>query len=199
MGLASFSVAGLHSLQQPTIAELVSRADSQSLDIPRIREVVEGVPLTELVQASTLILDGTLQPIQSYVSQDGRWIYTDYAVDTHQVMLDRKPAVSKTPGSRGIVMKVFGGTLVLNGITVRVSDDNIDYWAPGTRAILFLKESSDLGKYELVWDFVGVFEVTAAGIVPRVKPSTLFKTERGMSRPAFIAEVQRHIEDPLHR
>jgi hypothetical protein len=184
--------------QELTIPELVARGAGNPIYIPRIREI-NYVPidelLTQLLDGSSLIVEGTLKPVRSYLSVDKRWIYTDYALDARQVLFNRHPSVSSVPGvQQGIIIRVFGGTLTVDGVTVTVVDENMAYCKPGAQVVLFLKPSTaQPGSYELAGDFIGAFGITPSGVEPLVRPADLLKEVRGMSRNGFVDRVRQEI------
>jgi hypothetical protein len=184
--------------QQLTVHELLERAETNPIVISQKREITE-IPadqlFRELVEGSSLIVEGTLKPIGSDISPNNLYILTYHAVDARQILFNRYPSVRPLPGvERGIVLIVFGGSLTFQGVTVTAVDENIAYWKPGADIVLFLKPSATrVGAYDLAMDFIGVFGVTPDGIEPFVKPAELVPGIRGMSRDAFVGRVRQEI------
>ena len=118
----------------------------------RVR-IDEVVPLTlgEMVRRSELILEGILRVRRAYLSNDQRWMYTEYEVVPSTVFANRRNASTQRPGlPESIILKQSGGRMVVNGLEVIAEEHQFRLLPTGEPMFLFLTDKDRDGYYEVV-------------------------------------------------
>jgi hypothetical protein len=146
-------------------------------------------PFEELVGSSDLVLQASVAPLRTYLSDDQYDVFTDFLVTPLTVLLQRTPDTSAVPGdARSIVVRQYGGRMVLDGVQITaVNRDAVPFDTTPT-VVLFLKRAQT-GGYELVHERLGVFRVRDGQLEP---PTTAgdYSRFRGMSIGQLDAEIR---------
>jgi hypothetical protein len=125
---------------------------------------IDPVPITQLAAEADLIVYGKLARPKSYLSDDKRDIYTDFALTPHQIVADRALATTrKSPGAlRPITVTILGGELMVDGIPVRYDDMSRIKGNENASVLVFLRKTGDVSRFELCGDTAGLFEVDSS-------------------------------------
>ncbi len=171
-----------------TIPERVGRGENP-VYLSINRELVDA-PLVTLVAAATTIVEGTLTKTQTYLSDDKRFVYTDYVINPSLLVFQQKAKSSTTPGAQPMILKVWGGKLNFGGVEVVAVDENRHELKSNVPLILLLApHDTDPSKFRLVGEVSGAFESTGGTIQPLVKGEWMLKAERGSSKHEFMKRL----------
>lgn len=187
--LLRIAAAGADQLTIPQVVKL--RAPEPVL-LTRIRELVP-VTFEETIENADLVVHGTVAPMRTYLSDDQKELYTDYAITPLRVVFQRHVVGSQVPGvAQPIVVKRWGGRMVIDGVQVTVEDMNLASFENGAELVLILRSSED-GKYRIAKEIAGVLGVRGGLISPTIR--SVLKSEQlmGMTVAQFEAEVVRRL------
>ena len=148
--------------QRPTIPEAIAAGSVGS-----VATAPSGPPPTvdALLQATDIIVVGTIGEPVSYLSSDQRDVYTDYPILNSIVLFDAAPSRQTTDQSaRAIVVTQVGGTVTVNGAQFTHTETALAPLQSGRRALFLLHR--DLDKYFIAGKYYGVFDVTSAAFKP---------------------------------
>ncbi len=131
------------------------------------------------------VLVGVVKTCSSALTEDEDFLFSDCETTVEQVLKDNAVAPLKVAGE--IVVTRAGGTLVVNGRTVRARDVAFNPFHPGGRYILFLKYIPATGAYWARND--RGFELLEKGVDALAFAGWVdMKTRQDPA--AFVAEVQ---------
>ncbi len=122
----------------------------------------EAKTLEQLANEAVAVAQATLSRISSYLDPAGDRVLTDYLITAPTVITGRLPdSVQRVPGpGTSSILTVYGGEVVLDGVTVRCVDTNRAAINDGGQYLLFLRPSRrpGPGRYEIYYG--GIFEVS---------------------------------------
>ena len=146
----------------------------------------------DIVAKADLIVQGRVAPAKTYLSDDKMHLYTDYVVTAARVLLQRTGLSVQRPGMQtDVVIKQFGGTMVLEGVQISEQDDNMPPLPVGADLLLILQYNKAESKYELPGEVAGAFSVAAGRIAPLIRASRTYERFHGMGTAQFDSEVRR--------
>jgi hypothetical protein len=158
--LCLVSPAAAMACQMATLPELVARGGTEPVVRNIVREFVP-VPVSELSRQADLVIDGDVQAIRTYLSNDECYVLTDYLL-TPRAMVAGMALQSTQPGPRPLVVTLVGGATTIDGVQVVVRDEQLPLIPSGSRVMLFLQPSArDKDKFELVGAVSGAFALSA--------------------------------------
>lgn len=102
--------------------------------------------LTAMACESDAAVVGTTNTGVSHLTSDERFLYTDWAFTVEEVLKDNVKA-SIAPGST-ITVAQPGGTMTIDGRTVRAIEENFRYFEKDGRYLLFLQYLPESNAYE---------------------------------------------------
>ena len=174
--------------QSLTIPELVERTRPEPVYKSRIRELLPP-SFDTLVRDADLVVHGRANPVRTYLSPDQQTVYTDYEIAPMSVILHRgdPPTVAK-PGVMPIVVTMWGGKIVVNGVHVIVQDLNVRPLEPGDEVVLFLEKAATPDRYRIVGEIGGLFGVVDQRVQSLLGPG-FYKDVDGRS----IADLARTV------
>ena len=127
--------------------------------------------IEELTTESDVVLEGRLSGAQSYLAPSEDRILTDFRILQPKLIAGHLMEPSKpVPGeSIPLILTVYGGEVVVEGVTVRGTDNNRQAIKDGGRYLLFLKASRSgaAGKYEIYYG--AAFEIVNNDVKPLLK------------------------------
>ena len=181
-----------------TLPELVRRFAPQPVYQSRALELVLQ-PIDQVLPSAQLIVHGKVETASTYLSDDQRDLFTDYVIRPLRVIRPVAPSTSLKPGApdglRELVVKQWGGTMVIDGVQVTQVDSHLKMFEPGEEVVLLLAYRNADKKYVLPDPASGAFRVTPAkGMQPILKDAAQhgeFAQVRGQSVAQFEALVQR--------
>ena len=143
---------------------------------PAVSTTVVKMELEEIVKVSHLIVDGTVESVESRWDEPKRLIYTYVRV----VIDDRL----KGDTVRSVNIKLLGGTVG----AINVDVPGMPHFRVGAWAILFLKRQQDNAMFDIVGLNQGRYEVTNEGFaVSNISGVDLLDPRTGqMTRPLFV-------------
>ena len=161
--LAGVAFVAVPSGQRLTIPEAVRRMAPGPYVTSRIREL-SPLPFGDMVHRSDMIVQGTLKNPRVYLSADQTALYTDYDLLPIRVIADRGTnSGSRVPGPpRPIVVRQWGGETTIEGVKVKIYDENLAPLPIDTQLLLFLVYDRDAGEYDLFDGIVGAFSLSGS-------------------------------------
>ena len=175
-----------------TIPEGVARYDGPpGGPMYRVR-VDEVIPLTlgEMVRRSELILEGMLRVRRAYLSDDQRWIYTEFEVAPTLVLANRRNAPTQHPGPpEPVILKQSGGRMVLNGLEVIAEEHQFRLLPTGEPIFLFLTDKNGDGSFEVV-DGSGAVAIRDSQVKPWLKTAPALNIP---DRASLIGQIKREL------
>jgi hypothetical protein len=138
--------------QGPTLCEPVTPGGE------RVASVVGGIgsgwpdaPFKTVAGGTDLVIEGTVVKHHSYLTPDGREIFTDYEFSVTEVIFQRQPQSSDRPGMpRAFVFKTRGGTIMCSGIPITWTEEGNGRRVTlkdGDHVIIFGKDDPADGKW----------------------------------------------------
>jgi hypothetical protein len=121
----------------------------QSVDVHEDGWVAPTQPtldvLADLACASDAVLSGHVRSVQSFPTEDGRFLFSEYAVEALRVFRSMSRA-----GTRGTVLTVIrlGGEMTIDGRPVTATISSFPALSTNRRYLLFLKYHSDTDTFE---------------------------------------------------
>ena len=146
-----FAIATCLGVSSPVASqELLELARAQAIRRPGRPVEIPAAPahnppktLDQLTNEAVAVVQVTLSRINSYVGSRGDRVLTDYLITTPMVIAGELPAPTQRvprPGTSPI-LTVYGGEVVLEGVTVRCTDNNRDAIKDGAQYLIFLRPS----------------------------------------------------------
>ena len=153
----------------------------------------EPKTIAELTREAEVVVQATLVQARSYVTPDADRVLTDYSIVTPTVLAGR--ALTVTPSAPGIapaaVLTVYGGEVVLEGVTVRGHDTNREPITNGGQYLLFLmpSRSGQTGQYEIYYG--GIFEIAGGNARALIRDrGRVFKDAANAPLPSLLDQIR---------
>jgi hypothetical protein len=178
----ALAVASNGLAQSLTLRELARLNTPQPVHAERTRDAVI-VPLADVVKSADLIVYGTVTASATYLSAGEHELYTDYTLSPIRVLADARPRTIQT-----LIVKRWGGHIVLDGVDVYVEDRNLRPFVDGETLILFLQQGEE-SKYRIVGEVSGAVSVSDGRVVE--KPESMLKVDDAAN--LTVAEFEAHI------
>lgn len=157
----------------------------------RVR-IDEVIPLTlgEMVRRSELILEGTLRVRKTHLSDDQRWIYTEYEVVPSMMFANHRAGAAHRPAMpEPVLLKQSGGRMVVNGLQVIAEEHQFRLLPTNERVFLFLTDKDQDGYYEVV-DGTGAVVIRDSQVKPWLKTAPALNIP---DRASLIREINREL------
>ncbi|HXG57334.1 MAG TPA: hypothetical protein VNJ03_18280 [Vicinamibacterales bacterium] len=149
------------------------------------------IPIQEVVAAGEVVVEGTVHPIRTYLSDDGCQVLTDYAVHVLQVAYGTLPPEAKPGLASPLTITTYGGQMTINGIKVVARLDQLPPFTPAQHLLLILsRKAADPRSYELAKGVYGAFSVEN-GRVKHLLQSAGSARFDDMDKTALIAKFKR--------
>lgn len=172
------------------IPDLIAQLRPHPVERYFTRELIP-LPFEELVSKATLVVEGTVRPIKTALTEDQCYLYTDYEVSPRAILFGKTPA-TKTPGPQPLVVRLIGGQTMIDGVKVIVRDEQLPPLDPGQHVMLFLTTTEKTNIYEPVGGILGAFKLTAAGhIESLVREKGIYEDVAALPKSALANEVKR--------
>ena len=172
--------------QSMTIPQAVERSRPGPYVTARVAELA-AVSFESAVRDADLIALGTLAKPTVYLSPDQRTLYSDYSIALESVIASRTKFDPKKP----VTVRVWGGETVINGVPVRIYDENYQPIPTDRSVLVFLRHNSAIAKYELL-DRGYLFELDAGKLKALIKvPEVLDPILINADVDDLIAEIHR--------
>jgi len=176
----------------PEAVRLQRKNDDGPYIKSRIREVAP-ISFEDAVAQADLIVHGSLRKIASYLSSDLRTLYTDYEGLPIEIISSRSVQAASKPGvARPFVLRQWGGETTIEGVPVRIFDENFPPLPVGQPMLLLLSRERSTGKYEIAGAIAGAFALDAEGKLRHLaKPAVAYYgAYDGMELARAIAQVR---------
>ena len=188
--LGAIIVVTVCSAQEMTLREMAARASG-----PIIKAIGTEEPsrsMESLAADASLIAQGTVRPLKTYLSEDATLIYTDFEFTRQTVIAGGRGAPQMTPGpAEPLIVRQVGGKTEIGGIQVTVVDEHLNLLPSGEPLVLFLEKLEKEAKYRIAGEHWGAFVVKSGLVVPLVKPADTYRSYAGMRLAQFSQEVTR--------
>jgi hypothetical protein len=161
-------LAGSARAQIATIPELLARAGTslktgQNLPsgyVPTVDQVLGG---------ADVIAKGVVGSPHTYLSEDEREIFTDYALLNPAIVYQSAAVAADIPVLPKVTITLLGGTYKQNGLTFTSSHATLPALEPGIKGLFILRR---VGKqYRIAGPYVGAFRIVDRRIFPLSKTS----------------------------
>jgi hypothetical protein len=138
----------------------------QSVDVHEDGWVAPTQPtldvLADLACASDAVLSGHVRSVQSFPTEDGRFLFSEYAVEALRVF--RSMSRAGTPGTVLTVIRL-GGEMTIDGRPVTATISSFPALSTNRRYLLFLKYHSDTDTFETASP-AGTLEIRGQQLIP---------------------------------
>ena len=164
--------------QAQTLAERVAK--QQASIAVTVNVEMEGQTLEGMLKVTDVIVRGRMKQATSYLTEDGRDIYTVYELADPQTLFSK----DGQPVPASISFMQGGGRVRIGVFTASISYDSVPEIREGTELILLLHQTR--GKY---WSVAGggVFAVDNGTVLPLSPFEGPHKKYAGMSGDEFVA------------
>ena len=144
--------------------------------------------LAERVRLADLIVEGIVRTRTSYLTPDGRNIFTDYDVVIRRALFQREMLPSSKPGvAAPVIFKSEGGEIIVEGfrlaVDVRANDARVTL-AEGNHVYLLARRDPVDGKWRV--GPLDVFNVVNGAIVP---PDTFSDVPKSLPADTFVQRM----------
>jgi hypothetical protein len=191
--LAHAALIGLASLpliaqsEQPTLREMAIAVGNGSAG-GTIGSCGPTTFLADVVKRADLIVEGIVRTRASYLTDEGRDIFTDYDLSILRVLFQREMLVSSQPGvALPVIFKSHGGQVIVDGLRlfINVETNNARVTlTEGDHVYLFAVRDRDDGKW-LVRPY-DVFKVVNGAVAP---PDTFSDVPRSVPIDLFVQRI----------
>lgn len=147
------------------------------------------VSMEQLVDEADLIVVGTVGDTTSYVSPDGKDVYTDLVLENVNFVYPASAGVTSRPGLvPKVVVTQLGGVVTISGHQVRSTHADLLPLQSGTRALFLLVRSED--RLFIARRYLGVFAPQANDVRPLATVEWFAEQYRGKVWEDFVREVE---------
>jgi hypothetical protein len=173
MLVAISGLSGIAAAQN--LRELAREQAIRNPGVPLVRPAPPGdywpKAVEELAREADIVLQAKLTRINSYLSSTEDRVLTDYSILGPDVIAGRlRLPPMQIPGKTvPLIVSVYGGEVVVEGVPIRVTDQNFEAIKDGRQYLLFLKQSrrAEPGRYEIYYG--GIFEISQEEVKPLLK------------------------------
>lgn len=200
-----FTVLGV---SRPAVGqELLEIARAHAIRYPGLPVQIPSPPghyepktLDQLTNEAVSVVQATLSRIGSYVGGSrGDRVLTDYLIAAPIVIAGQLPVSVQRAPSPGIapILTVYGGEVVIEGVTVRCTDINRAAIKDGAQYLVFLRPSrgpSKAGESRYEIHYGGIFEVLADEVKGLLKNADAVFADFLKDRPHpkdLVARIQK--------
>jgi hypothetical protein len=196
LAAASTVVASLEAGAQP----LNELAKAHSRKYPGTPLLQVGPPgdylsktIEELTREAEVVIHARLVRLKSYVGADGERVLSDYAIRDNVMLAARTAdAAAVVQGaSQTLIVTLFGGELMIEGVEVRSSDANLAAIADGGEYLLFLMKArrAGPGRYEPYYG--AVFSIEQGKLKPLLRDGNrVFKDAYEAALPEVVSQIE---------
>lgn len=160
----------------------------QPLVLSTTLELLE-VSWEELLAAGDVVVEGTVRPLRSYLSEDGCEIMTDYALTPRQAHRGQLPPATKPGELQALIVTTLGGEMVVSGVTVRYRFHQLAPFRDGQNVMLVLSRRAE-GGYALAKGPYGAFELVNGRVKHLLRDTGRARFE-DVDKTAFVDKVRR--------
>jgi hypothetical protein len=183
------TVAALHGAQQ-TLREQTRFGPVER----HIMTEYDPVTLDQVAARAETILVGTVASGRTFVSPDGKQLFTDYDIT---VELSVKQTVGRGI-SRGdtLVVRRVGGVTQIDGVNVVAIENDFPQFKPGERYVLFVRSVPGSSYYTMVHGPEGAFLVSDGSVRQVSEEFGSWNKDRGVQTPLtpFVDEIRAILE-----
>ena len=179
--------------QRPTIPQLIEKSRPAAPRFTgRIREVAPR-PFEDAVATSDLITVASLRRLDAYLSPDQTELYTDFEIIPVNTIAARALPGPAKPGAQRMILRQWGGTATLNGVTVEIKDEEFPQLPTGVPLLLMLTYNNEAQKYEVFDAIAGAFELRGGRKLKHLATTPLAAYQRfdGVDIEVAVGEIRR--------
>lgn len=181
-------IGDLRSISASSKGEVeVLNGTGQKIFFPNAAPKQLSVFVADITNAADLIIIGRVDDRDSFLTEEGTFVFTDYSLSVEQIIKsDSKAALE--PSSKITVTRP-GGTLQLNGRKITASDESLAPLEKGKRYLLFLNLIPITGAYK-AFDSHSAFRLNGARTEKLTKDQLPVELEQGTDLSVVLALVQ---------
>lgn len=172
-----------------TIPELIKLRRPAPVELYRTAEIL-AMPFAEIVKDSDLIVEGHVRPLKTWLSDDGCYLSSEFEIVAPVVLSGELPPPSRPGPQAPLLVRQYGGTLMIDGVKVVVQDQQLPPFPAGQHVVLLLSRAVD-GAYEITHGGFGAFVAQADGIRPVLGDKGIYDEMRNLTKAEFIDRVKR--------
>ena len=120
-------------------------------------------------------------------------MYTDYVVAPTRVFLQGRSPVGQRPGPNPLIVKQWGGRMIIEGTQVIVEDSTLPLLPTDVPIVLFVVFDDKDQCYHVYNDSAGAMAVHGTKVKPLHKPPAGLERFVGMGYANFVGELSREL------
>jgi hypothetical protein len=149
--------------------------------------------IEELTREAEVVIHARLVRLKSYVGADGERVLSEFAIRDNLLLAARTAdaAAAVQGASQTLIVTLFGGELMIEGVEVRSSSANLAAIADGGEYLLFLKKarSPGPGRYEPYYG--AVFSIEQGKLKPLLRDGNrVFKDTYEAALPEVVSQIE---------
>jgi len=193
--IIGFVVASAGKAPAQTIPDIARTSPTKPI-VRGLLVDIRTAPLETLAEEATLVVVGRLHQDRSYLTPNEMDILTDYRIQPDRILAGTLPVTRNAPSpSATPTLTMYGGTVVIEGVSVATVDYSIELPLSGGSYLMFLRPfGKDIGRYQLVRG--GLFEFQAGrmrALLKRAETSTPYKELTDLPVSIAVEEIARRV------
>ncbi|MBV8857127.1 MAG: hypothetical protein JOZ02_09375 [Acidobacteria bacterium] len=149
----------------------------------------KAAPLEAAVEGSDAVIVATVTAKQSQLTEDERYVFTDYEVAVKEVLKDN--AASHISASDALTVTRPGGKVLLGDHLITVVDEAVKPLQVGDEYLLFLKFIPETGTYAAVSENRSGFRLSHGRVTALTAATAGYaKRQEGRDSNSFVAEAR---------
>jgi hypothetical protein len=148
----------------------------------------KGAPLEAAVEGSDAVVVATVTAKQSQLTEDERYVFTDYEVTVKEVLKDN--AASHISASDTLTVTRPGGKVLLGGHLITVVDEGVKPLTVGDEYLLFLKFVPETSTYAAVSEDRSGFRLSHGRVTALTAAAGYAKRQEGRDSNSLVAEAR---------
>ena len=146
--------------------------------------------LASMVRGADLIVEGSLTLVNTSLSNDQRWLTTEFAAGITRTLADRGNRIAqRLPGPNPVLIRQSGGRSTFDGVDVIAEVVELPLLPVDEPLLLCLKYDGTTDRYEIVGTFAA-FAIRQATVVPLAKSAFADEHFKGLAHERFIGDLQ---------
>lgn len=148
----------------------------------------KSTPLERAVDASDAVVIATVTARESQLTEDERYVFTDYEVAVKEVLKDN--AASPISASDTMTVTRPGGKVLVGGHLITVVDEGVKPLSVGDEYLLFLKFIPETGTYAAVSEDRSGFRLSHGRVKALTAGAGYAKKQEGRDSNSLAAEAR---------
>lgn len=148
----------------------------------------KAAPLEAAMEGSDAVVIATVRAKESQLTEDERYVFTDYEVTVKEVLKDN--AASHLSASDTLTVTRPGGRVLLGGHLITVEDEGVKPLAVGDEYLLFLKFIPETGTYAAVSEDRSGFRLSHGRVKALTAAAGYARKQEGRDSNSLIREAR---------